>query len=136
MKKRVTGIGGLFFKAKDPAAMRGWYERHLGIPNMSKYGGVFEWRKEESPEETGYTVWNAFPEDTAYLKPSQKPFMFNFRVENLEALLEILEKEGVEIVGEMETFDYGKFAWIMDPEGNKIELWEPDDEVFRKVTDL
>ncbi len=127
MKKRVTGLGGVFFKAKDPEAIRSWYQQHLEI-EMNEYGGMFQWREKDLPEKVGNTAWNAFPEDTAYYQPSKKDFMFNYRVENLEELLSVLKKEGVEIVGEIETYPYGKFGWIMDPEGNKIELWEPLDE--------
>ncbi len=124
--KRVTGIGGIFFKCEDPEKAKEWYNKHLGIAS-DKYGAMFEWRKAGNPEEKGCTVWGPFEEKSDYFAPSQKPFMLNYRVENLEKLLDVLKDEGVEIVGEMQTFDYGKFGWIMDPEGNKIELWEPLD---------
>lgn len=124
--KRVTGIGGIFFKSKDPESSKKWYEKHLGIKS-DQYGGAFIWRDYKEPENIGYTAWGPFPDSTKYFQPSKKSFMFNYRVENLEALMKVLEKEGVEIVGEIETYDYGKFGWIMDPEGNKIELWEPVD---------
>lgn len=125
--KRVIGIGGLFFKAKDPDRIKEWYATHLGIP-VSEHGMSFDWRKENG--EKGYTIWSPFKETTQYFNPSDKPFMFNYRVENLEELLKALEKEGVTIVGKMEAYEYGKFGWILDPEGNKIELWEPVDKVF------
>lgn len=125
--KRVTALGGIFFKSNDPKAQREWYAAHLGLP-MSDYGAMLEWRDAEKPEEKGYTIWNPFKNDTKYFEPSQKEFMFNFRVENLEALMEELKKEGVQIVGEMQVHEYGKFAHILDPEGNKIELWEPATE--------
>ncbi|MGQ1909935.1 VOC family protein [Marinifilum sp. RC60d5] len=130
MKKRVTGIGGIFFKSKDPKASREWYHKHLGIQCPDEYGGMFEWRKTSNPEETGFTVWSPFEEKTEYFQPSKKDFMFNYRVENLEELLKVLKEEGVEIVGEMQEFEYGKFGWILDPEGNKVELWEPIEDSF------
>ena len=126
-KKRVTGLGGVFFKSRDPEALKHWYKEHLYI-DSGEYGALFKWRQEDKPEAEGHTAWNPFPEDTDYFQPSRKDFMFNYRVENLEELLKMLENEGVEIVGEMESYPYGKFGWIMDPEGNKIELWEPVDE--------
>lgn len=133
MKKRVTGIGGIFFKAKDPDHIKKWYEKHLGFP-YDKYGCSFEWRH-KGADKPGFTAWGPFEMDTKYYDPSKKDFMFNYRVENLEELLKVLKEEGVEVVGEMETYDYGKFGWIMDPEGNKIELWEPVDEVYAKMGD-
>lgn len=123
--KRVTGIGGFFFKCKDPKAIRNWYNQHLGL-NTNDYGASFMWKDENGNNCS--TQWSPFQEDTKYFQPSEKEFMQNFRVENLEWLLAELKKEGVTIVGEMETYSYGKFAWILDPEGNKIELWEPLDE--------
>ena len=127
MKKRVTGLGGFFFKAKDPDNVKNWYNKHLGL-NTDRYGCTFWWKDKEGNDCS--TQWSPMSEDTEYYKPSEKQFMMNFRVENLEELLKALKEEGVEIVGEMETYDYGKFGWIMDPEGNKIELWEPVDKVF------
>lgn len=124
---RVTGLGGIFFKCKDTEGMKSWYENHLGIKS-GEYGAVFEWRKADEPDKKCYTAWSLFNQTTKYLDPSEKPFMINYRVENLVELIETLRLEGVEIVGGIEEFDYGKFAWIMDPEGNKIELWEPVDE--------
>ncbi|MGE0590498.1 MAG: VOC family protein [Cyclobacteriaceae bacterium] len=128
MKKRVTGIGGIFFKAKDPDGIKKWYEKHLGFP-YDQYGCSFAWIQKES-KKSGYTAWSPFSEDTKYYDPSKKDFMFNYRVENLEELLKVLKEEGVQVVGEMETYDYGKFGWILDPEGNKIELWEPIDTAY------
>lgn len=125
--KRVTGIGGVFFKAENPAAIKEWYEKHLGIEN-SQYGTLFKWRDNENPEERGSTVWSPFKADTEYFAPSQKQWMINYRVENLAQLLNLLRSEGVTVVGEMEEYEYGKFGWILDPEGNKIELWEPPAE--------
>jgi len=123
--KRVTGIGGIFFKADgDHKKMLEWYEKHLGIPCKDGYHS-FEWRNPEAPEEKGNTVWSIFSAKTEYLNPSPSKFMINYRVENLDALLEALRAEGVKVDDKVEEFDYGKFAWIYDPEGNKIELWEP-----------
>ena len=126
MKKRVTGIGGVFFKSQNPEKTREWYNTHLGF-NAAEYGGIFEWLQAENPAEKGTTVWNPFSAGTKYFEPSQHDYMFNYRVENLVELLEELRKEGVQVVGEMEEYDYGKFGWILDPEGRKIELWEPID---------
>ncbi|HBX67643.1 MAG: glyoxalase [Balneola sp.] len=132
MKKRVTGIGGVFLKAKDPKETQAWYREHLGIES-GKYGGTFEWRYAEDASKKGYTAWSIFDEKTEYTNPSNKDAMINYRVENLEGLLKVLEEEGVEIVGEMEVFEYGKFGWIMDPNGYKIELWEPNDSEYDKI---
>ncbi len=127
--KRVTGIGGVFFKCKDPEALKDWYTKHLGVKS-GQYGGVFLWRKNDEPTHRAYTSWSPFPNETDYFQPSQKEVMINYRVEDLEKLLPILKEEGVEVVGEIQTYDYGKFAHIVDLEGNKIELWEPIDKVF------
>jgi predicted enzyme related to lactoylglutathione lyase len=125
--KRVTGLGGVFFKCKDPDRLKKWYETHLGI-GSDEHGGMFTWRDPDHPARTCITAWGPFTDTTGYFEPSEKPFMFNYRVENLTALLEVLRGEGVTVVGSVEEFEYGKFGWIMDPEGNKIELWEPIDE--------
>jgi predicted enzyme related to lactoylglutathione lyase len=127
--KRVTGIGGVFFKAKDPKKLREWYGRHLGM-DMEEWGAYFEWIDPANPHSTAKarTVWSAFDTDTDYFEPSQKPFMINYRVENLEGLLAQLREEGVTVVDKIETYPYGKFGWIVDAEGNKIELWEPSDD--------
>ncbi|WP_339918045.1 VOC family protein [Yeosuana marina] len=127
MKYRVTGIGGLFFKTKDPKATKDWYKKHLGF-NTDDYGCTFKWKDQEGKECT--TQWSPFPDDTNYFKPSKKNFMFNYRVENLKELLKALKKEGVTIVGDIEEYEYGKFGWILDNDGNKIELWEPIDTPF------
>lgn len=132
MKKRVTGIGGIFFKSKDPQASKEWYKKHLGI-NSGKYGGTFEWRHAQAPDKKGFTAWSVFDQNTEYTNPSEKDFMINYRVENLEELLKALKEEGVEVVGEMEVFEYGKFGWIIDPNGIKIELWEPVDTEYDKI---
>ncbi|MEL7534587.1 MAG: VOC family protein [Bacteroidota bacterium] len=127
--KRVTGIGGIFFKCDDPDKMKSWYNEHLGI-ETDQYGGVFRWKSATEADKTCYTAWSPFSRKSTYFEPSQKEFMFNYRVDNLEALLAELKKEGVTVVGEIESFSYGKFGWVLDPEGNKIELWEPIDEGF------
>jgi catechol 2,3-dioxygenase-like lactoylglutathione lyase family enzyme len=124
--KRVTGIGGVFFKCENQAQIKEWYKTHLGIP-VGDYGWSFEWKDKEGND--CITNWSTFDAKTKYFAPSEKQFMLNYRVDNLEALLEVLKEEGV-IVGEMESYDYGKFGWILDPEGNKIELWEPIDGVL------
>ncbi len=128
MKKRVTGIGGIFFRSKDPKALRSWYRDHLGI-DAGDYGKTFEWRESDDAAKLGHTVWNPFPEKTDYFDPSAKELMVNYRVEDLHALLDVLRKEGVEVVGEMQEEEYGKFGWVMDPEGNKVELWEPPETI-------
>ena len=123
--RRVTGIGGIFFKAQDAASLRAWYQEHLGI-SIEDYGGtVFNWRDAENPDQKGGTVWSIFAASSPYFAPSDKPFMINYRVENLAALLEQLKREGVEVDEKVEEFEYGRFGWVMDPEGNRIELWEP-----------
>ena len=124
--KKVTGIGGIFFKCKDPNKMREWYQTHLGL-NTNQYGAVFEWRQATDSTKKGFSQWSPFKEKTKYFEPSTKEFMINYRVENLEALVEELKKEGVTVTDTIETADYGKFVHIMDIEGNKIELWEPND---------
>jgi len=126
-EKRVTGIGGFFFKAENPTLLKEWYKKHLGL-NTDDYGCTFWWKNNKG--EDCSTQWSPFKSDTNYFEPSQKQFMQNFRVENLENLLEKLQKEGVQISDELQVFDYGKFASILDLEGNKIELWDPEDKVF------
>jgi len=122
--KRVTGIGGIFFKCNDPAKMREWYKTHLGF-DVSPYGAKFDWHQGTDTTNKGYTLWTPFAEKTKYFEPSAKDFMINYRVENLEALVEELKKEGVTVLDKVETYEYGKFAHILDMEGNKIELFEP-----------
>ena len=125
---RVTGIGGFFFKAENPKKLVDWYGKHLGL-KTDDYGSTFWW-KDKNGEDCS-TQWSPFNENTNYFDPSKKQFMQNFRVSDLENLLKKLSREGVTIVGDMETYDYGKFGWILDPEGNKIELWEPIDKAFQ-----
>lgn len=125
MNKRVIGIGGVFFKAEDPEKLYSWYERHLGIKGKPNVGAIFPWRRVDDPADEAMTIWSIFPRDTKYFNPSQAPFMINYQVEDLDALLEALRAEGVTIDPKREDADYGRFAWIIDPEGNRIELWEP-----------
>lgn len=130
--KRVTGIGGIFFKCKDPKAVREWYKTHLGL-NTNPYGTVFEWRQATDSSKKGFSQWSPFNEKTKYFEPSTKEFMINYRVDNLAALVEELKKEGVTITDTIESFEYGKFVHIMDIEQNKIELWEPNDIEYEKL---
>jgi predicted enzyme related to lactoylglutathione lyase len=125
--KKVTGLGGVFFKCTDPKGMNDWYAQNLGLPT-GEYGTTFEWREADDPSKKGSTSWCAFPQDTKYFNPSDKPFMINYRVENLVALVEELKKNNVTIVDEIAEYDYGKFVHVLDPEGNIIELWEPKDD--------
>lgn len=122
--KKVTGIGGIFFKCKDPKKLKDWYQTHLGL-NTDEYGATFSWIEESDTTKMGATQWSPFAETTKYFEPSTKEFMVNYRVADLEALVQELKKEGVTIVDEIQSFDYGKFVHIIDLEGNKIELWEP-----------
>ncbi|HRC32286.1 MAG TPA: VOC family protein [Bacteroidia bacterium] len=130
--KKVTGIGGIFFKCKDPKKMREWYQKHLGL-NTNQYGTVFEWRQAADSSKKGFSQWSPFKETTKYFEPSAKEFMINYRVENLEALVEALKNEGVTVTDTIATYDYGKFVHIMDIENNKIELWEPNDIEYEKL---
>jgi len=127
MDKRVTGIGGVFFKTKDPNTVKEWYSKHLGL-NTDQWGCTFWWMDENGNKCS--THWSPFKEETEYFKPSDKDFMMNYRVEDLEELLKTLKEEGVEVMDEIQKVEEGKFGWIMDLEGNKIELWEPNDEAF------
>lgn len=123
--KRVTGIGGVFFKAKDPKGLSEWYRDHLGI-NVEEWGGAaFKWTTADNPTGTGTTIWNAFTETSSYFAPSEARFMINYRVHDLHALLAALKSEGCDVDSKVEESEYGKFGWVMDPEGNRIELWEP-----------
>lgn len=125
--KRVIGLGGAFFKAEDPAALGAWYARHLGL-ELEENGSVsFPLRGEDDALRRGFVVWAPFASDTRYFEPSVKPFMINFRVHDLDALLAQLREEGVDVDDRTEEYEFGKFGWIMDPEGNRVELWEPAD---------
>lgn len=130
--KRVTGIGGIFFKCKDPGKVREWYRTHLGL-NTNPYGSVFEWYQGADSTKKGFTQWSPFGEKTKYFAPSTKDFMINYRVDNMEALVAALKKEGVTLTDTVQTVEYGKFVHILDVEGNKVELWEPNDVVYEKM---
>ena len=122
---RVTGIGGVFFKSKgDRKALAAWYQQHLGMPMESWGGAILKW-PDDKADDKGLTVWHVADHDTKWFSPSEAAFMINYRVDNLEELLAQLRASGVEIVKGPESDDNGTFAWIMDPDGNKIELWEP-----------
>ena len=128
MEKRVIGIGGVFFKSENQTAARAWYAKHLGIESET-WGATFDWRRAENPDAKTFTAWSPFVKETTYFAPSEKQFMINYQVENLHELLPILRSEGVHVFDEIEESEFGKFAWIMDLEGNKIELWQPPDIV-------
>jgi predicted enzyme related to lactoylglutathione lyase len=132
--KKVTGIGGIFFKCKDATAIKEWYKQHLGF-NTDQYGTTFECGSNNASDQKVLTQWSPFSETTKYFEPSVKEFMINYRVENLVLLVEQLKKDGVTVLDEIETFDYGKFVHIMDIEGNKIELWEPIDAALNENVD-
>lgn len=123
--KRVTGIGGIFFKARDPESLRAWYRTHLGLALESWGGMAFRWAGPDNPGGEGSTVWSLFKEDSNYFAPSTQPFMINYRVADLHALIKALREEGCQVDDKVEESEYGKFGWVMDPEGNRIELWEP-----------
>jgi catechol 2,3-dioxygenase-like lactoylglutathione lyase family enzyme len=123
--KRVTGIGGIFFKSKDPKALGAWYKKHLGIEVEEWGGATFRWNGADNPEGGGTTAWCPFSSDTGYFAPSFAPFMVNYRVDDLHALLAALRAEGVQVEEKVEESEYGKFGWVNDPEGNKLELWQP-----------
>lgn len=126
--KKVTGIGGIFFKVKNPEKTKSWYNKHLGI-STDQYGSMFVSRNLETGKKQ-YLQWSPFDEKTKYFDPSSKEFMINYRVEDLEQLVKQLKKEGVTVLDEIEEYEYGKFVHILDPENNKIELWEPVDQPF------
>lgn len=130
--RKATGIGGIFFKCKDPNKTREWYKTNLGL-NTNQYGAVFEWYQGADSTKKGFTQWSPFKETTKYFEPSTKDFMINYRVDDLKALVEELKKNGVTIVDSIQSFDYGKFVHILDPEGNNIELWEPNDIEYEKL---
>jgi predicted enzyme related to lactoylglutathione lyase len=130
--KKVTGIGGIFFKCKDPNKLREWYKTHLGL-NTNRYGSVFEWRQASDSTQKGFTQWSPFRDSTHYFEPSAKDFMVNYRVADLEGLVKELKKEGVTVLDTVESYNYGKFVHILDAERNKIELWEPNDIEYEKL---
>ena len=122
--RRVTGIGGIFFKARDAKALHEWYRKHLGIDVQDWGGAAFAWTDAEGKPTGGSTIWSVNSSGD-YFKPSAAPFMINYRVADVHALVKVLKEEGCEVMDQVEESEYGKFGWVMDPEGNKIELWEP-----------
>ena len=129
---KVTGIGGIFFRSKNPNEIKEWYSKNLGLAT-NEYGSSFEFRNANRPDEINYLQWSPFNENTDYFNPSEKEFMINYRVQNIEGLVRQFKENGVTVVDEIEEYEYGKFVHIMDPEGNKIELWEPVDHVFTEM---
>lgn len=129
---KVTGIGGIFFFSDDPKQTREWYGKNLGL-EINEYGSTFEFRNANRPDEINYLEWSPFKKGSKYFAPSKKEFMINYRVQNLEGLVKKLKANGVNVVDSIQTFDYGKFVHVMDPEGNKLELWEPVDRVLTKI---
>jgi catechol 2,3-dioxygenase-like lactoylglutathione lyase family enzyme len=125
MKKKVTGIGGVFFRSQNKDQAQEWYRKHLGIDSEPYGCHSYLWRDDEDPDKRGYTVWSPFARDTEYFGSQDQEYMVNYRVEDLVGLLEELKSDGVEIVGELKEEANGKFAWILDGEGHRVELWEP-----------
>jgi predicted enzyme related to lactoylglutathione lyase len=122
---RVTGIGGIFFKAKDAPALQAWYTRHLGVDVQEWGGAAFSWADADGNPAGGTTIWSIGPQDSEQFAPSTAPFMINYRVEDLHALVAALKAEGCNVLDNVEDSEFGKFAWVIDPEGNKVELWQP-----------
>jgi len=120
----AVGIGGVFFRARNPARLSEWYQRHLGL-KTARNTALFTWRSPKYPKKAGYTVWALFPSNTKYFRNSGKQFMINYRVKNLDRVLDKLRREHVKIAKKVEDLEYGRFAWVSDPEGNWLELWEP-----------
>jgi len=126
--KRVIGIGGIFFKSQDPEKLVAWYREHLGMEPSWEGGVTFLWRGAQRPGREGQTIWSPFPADTDYFEPCKEPYLINYIVEDLEALLAQLRKEGVQVFDERQESQYGRFGWILDPEGRRVELWEQPTE--------
>lgn len=123
--KRVTGIGGIFFKAKDAPALQAWYKRHLGIDVQEWGGTAFAWANSDGTPTTGTTIWSISASESDTFAPSSAPFMINYRVADLLELVKVLRSEGCQVLERIDDSEYGKFAWVIDPEGNKVELWQP-----------
>ena len=123
--QHVTGIGGIFFKARDPKALAEWYQSHLGLTLEPWGGSVFRWQTPTNPHGQGSTVWNAFEADTGYFAPSAASFMVNYRVDDLDAMLAQLRAAGCAVDAKVDSSEQGRFGWVIDPEGNKVELWQP-----------
>lgn len=123
--RRVTGIGGIFFQARDPVALRDWYKRHLGIDVLEWGGAAFSWTDAAGQPAGGTTIWSIGPADGEGFGPGRSPFMINYRVDDLAALLQALRAEGCQVLDKTDDSEYGKFGWVIDPEGHKVELWQP-----------
>jgi predicted enzyme related to lactoylglutathione lyase len=123
--ERVTGIGGIFFKAENPQKLQEWYRAYLGIEPSADGTPLFYWRERENPDALGSTVWSPFPADTTYFGSPSARYMFNYRVRNLEAMLEQLRAAGATVDEKIHVMEFGRFGWATDPEGNRFELWEP-----------
>lgn len=128
----MTGIGGIFFFSDDPEKTREWYSKNLGL-ETNEYGSVFEFRNANRPGEINYLQWSAFKKGDKYFSPSKKEFMINYRVQHIEALIDKLKENGVTVLDDIESFEYGKFVHILDPEGTKVELWEPIDSELTRL---
>lgn len=126
---KVTGIGGVFYSTDDHVRTREWYAENLGLAT-TEYGSTFEFRNAHHPDEINYLQWSTFPKGAEHFKPAKNEFMINYRVQNIEGLVERLKSNGITVLDEIETYDYGKFVHFLDPDGNKVELWEPVDKVF------
>jgi predicted enzyme related to lactoylglutathione lyase len=123
--KRVTGIGGIFFKSPDPVRLRAWYKTHLGIDVQDWGGTSFSWADSDGKPSAGSTIWNVVDASSNYFAPSNAPLMINYRVADLHALVAVLKTEGCNVLDQIDESEYGKFGWVIDPDGNKVELWEP-----------
>jgi predicted enzyme related to lactoylglutathione lyase len=123
--KRVTGIGGIFFKAKDAPALQAWYKRHLGIDVQPWGGAAFDWTDADGKPVAGTTAWLINPAESRQFAPSDASFMVNYRVADVRGLVQVLKEEGCNVLDKIDESDYGTFAWVVDPEGNKVELWQP-----------
>ncbi len=131
---KVTGIGGIFFKTKNVQKTKDWYQQNLGL-QTDQWGTNFEWRSASDPNKKGFTQWSPSSLESKFFGESGQQFMMNYRVDDLEELLKDLRNQGVTILGEIETYDYGKFAHIEDPDGHKVQLWEPNDEEYDKIVE-
>ena len=121
----VTGLGGVFFKTNDVAATKEWYKAHLSLDSPDDDTTMFWWRHDDEPDKRGHTVWGPFDKDSDYFGPGDTPFMFNYRVDDLDAILNRLRDEGVEVLDKREDSEFGRFGWIVDLDGHRVELWEP-----------
>ncbi len=129
-KKKVTGIGGIIFKSENPEKTREWYAKHLGFQN-DDHGTIFQWQNEKG--EKGHTVWSPMQRDSSHFDDGDKDYILNLRVDDLDNILEEMRAEGVEQIGETQVYDYGRFAYVRDPDGMKVELWEPNDQAFEEM---